>query len=127
MALSEIELKFSKTTFMQFLKQNLWDFSPQEYGALTSIKNYLGERWGFQYAFMNFYTSNLMFPALVGLPIFIFMLIHDDMRISQFLLAVLICFWMTIFIEKWKRKENELRFVWGVSHIDKEDETKIRP
>ena len=75
---------------------------------------------------MNFYTVNLIIPAVVGLPIFISMFANQDMRISQFLLAVMICFWMTIFIEKWKRKENELRFTWGVSHFNKEDESKIR-
>jgi hypothetical protein len=47
MSLSEIESKFTQTSVWQMIKQNYWDISPQEYGALTSIKNYLGERWGF--------------------------------------------------------------------------------
>ena len=48
------------------LKQNFVDHKAQKYDALTSTKNYLGERWGFQYAFMNFYTSWLILPAVFG-------------------------------------------------------------
>jgi hypothetical protein len=32
--------------------------------------------------------------------------------------------WITVFINKWKRKENELKYLWGT--IVEEKESKIR-
>lgn len=65
---SEILSNFKKMTFLQVLQQNFIDFKNQDYQALTSLKNYLGERWGFQYAFNYFFTCWLILPVIVALP-----------------------------------------------------------
>ena len=38
----------------------------------------------------------------------------------------MICFWITIFTERWKRKQNELRLYWGTLVQTKEAEDKVR-
>lgn len=64
---SDIEDKHAQTSWWSIIKQNFLDHKYQEYNAATSIKNYLGERWGFIYAFKYFYTSWLLIPAVMGI------------------------------------------------------------
>jgi len=44
---NDILEKFGELTVMMILKQNFKDTNFQEYHAITTIKNYFGERWGF--------------------------------------------------------------------------------
>lgn len=46
-AIADIEQKFKETKILQFFKQYFYDSKPQQYFAITAIKNYFGERWGF--------------------------------------------------------------------------------
>lgn len=87
------------------LKQNFYDRSYQEYHALTSIKNYLGERWGFQYAFMNFYTCWLIFPAIGGMVCQCYIIYTGNwFSLISFLYSIIVSIWMTFLQEFWKRK-----------------------
>jgi hypothetical protein len=47
MAICDIQQKFESTSILSFLIHNFIDNYYQEYHAITAIKNYLGERWGF--------------------------------------------------------------------------------
>jgi len=109
------------------LKQNYIDLHFQEYHAVTSIKNYLGERWGFQYAFMNFYTCWLIIPAMAGtICQLIIVSTSNWFSLYSFLYSILVSFWLTFFQEFWKRKQNELRLVWGTFQDEQMTERKIR-
>ena len=44
---NDILEKFGELNVLMILKQNFIDLYFQEYHAITTIKNYLGERWGF--------------------------------------------------------------------------------
>lgn len=95
---SDIEEKFRETTINGFLSQNYYDGDYQEYHALTAIKNYLGERWGFQYAFMYFYTSWLITPAVGGFICFLWQIkTSESINLMSFSFSILITFWMTYF------------------------------
>ena len=37
-----------------------------EYTELSSIKNYFGEKTGFYFAWMSFYTSWILIPSILG-------------------------------------------------------------
>ena len=81
---------------------------------MTAIKNYFGERWGFQYAFMNFYTTWLLLPSLGGVACTWYQFQTGTfITLWSFAFSIFIAFWMTIFQERWKRKQNELRLFWG--------------
>jgi len=44
---NDFQLKWHQASVFDVLKQNFVDHKAQKYDALTSTKNYLGERWGF--------------------------------------------------------------------------------
>ena len=113
--INEVQTNNQNTTIIQMVKNYFMDTKIQEYRGLTSIKNYFGERWGFQYAFMDFYTAWLVIPAVLSVPCAIQQFKMKGMTLFSFYFAVMMSFWITIFIERWKRKENELRLVWGTS------------
>lgn len=81
---------------------------------MTAIKNYFGERWGFQYAFMNFYTTWLLLPSLGGVACTWYQFQTGTfITLWSFAFSIFIAIWMTLFQERWKRKQNELRLFWG--------------
>lgn len=90
---------------MQFFKQYFIDNRPQQYFAITAIKNYFGERWGFQYAFMDFYTTWLFVPSFFGFLVTIKMYTtKQDFSLWNFWYSILVSIWITFFEEFWKRK-----------------------
>ena len=114
-AYNDIEQKYSETSIKDFLVQNFWDRSPQEYHAITAIKNYFGERIGFHYAFMTFYNCWLIVPSIGSLIYGLFYLLKWETQFAAFCFSLGICLWMTMFYERWKRKQNEYRLFWGTS------------
>lgn len=100
------------------------------------VADYYGERFGFYFSWLVHYTSMLLFPALVGLGIFIAQCISflDDYRkdyklhkndpgISTLVsdhfgnylnsyYGIFIAIWCTLAVESWKRKQNKLANVW---------------
>lgn len=66
MAISDIEHKFRATSWREMIEQNIRDDKKQTYNALTTIKNYIGEKYAFQYAFLYFYTTWLSIPSFFG-------------------------------------------------------------
>ena len=80
------------------LKLNFIDHRYQEFHAISSIKNYLGERWGFQYAFSQFYTAWLVIPATLGLICTLYQIFtNDHITLWSFAYAICMSFWITIF------------------------------
>lgn len=51
-SIADIEQKYMNTSWKDTFKQSFRDDKPQTYYALTALKNYLGERWGFHFAFL---------------------------------------------------------------------------
>jgi hypothetical protein len=89
-----------------------------QFSELSAIKNYFGEKVGFYYAYMSYYTAWLMIPAIPGLAIVIYQSRTGNQdTIFSSLYALLVCIWVTIFIERWKRKSAEICLRWGVSDI----------
>lgn len=90
-----------------------------QFSELSTIKNYYGEKTGFYFAFMSFYTAWLLIPGIGGAAITVYQLliIKDVDTIFTTIYAVLVCLWVTIFIERWKRKSAELNQKWGISAI----------
>ena len=87
------------------LKFNFIDWKPNEYHAFTAIKNYLGERWGFIYAFKNFYTTCLILPAIYGgLCTLYVMQTGNYITLQSYGFAIFMMIWITLFQEKWIRK-----------------------
>ncbi|KAF1814789.1 DUF590-domain-containing protein [Eremomyces bilateralis CBS 781.70] len=78
---------------------------------LDAIRNRLGERIAFYFAFTQSYFSFLLFPAVFGVSAY-FLLGHFSP-----IYAIVNAFWCIIFTEYWKHQEVELAIRWGVRHV----------
>ncbi len=81
---------------------------------------------GFYFAWLMFYTSWLMIPAVPGLALFIYQMTlivyqyktHDKINLDNpfnCLYCLILAVWSTVFIEVWKRKESEIGHLWNMS------------
>ena len=71
---------------------------------------------GLRFAFMNFYTSWLALPAVFGLIAELNSLGNSrEITVMSFVYSFIVCFWISFFTSRWKRKENELLTHWGLS------------
>ena len=115
----EIKTKFVEASrfFLQpmpLITQMYKESNEYDYKELSAIKNYFGEKTGFYYAFISFYTNWLITPAILSFALTVYQnTIEVDTTLSS-IYAILICAWVTLFIERWKRKASEIAFKWGV-------------
>ncbi|KAK6383922.1 hypothetical protein LTS17_003214 [Exophiala oligosperma] len=78
---------------------------------LDEIRNSMGEQIGYYYAFLQSYFSFLIFPAAFGFSSWI--LLGNFSAIY----AVVNGLWCVVFVEYWKRQEQELAIRWGVKNV----------
>ncbi|XP_043241381.1 anoctamin-10-like isoform X3 [Amphibalanus amphitrite] len=86
------------------------------------IRAYFGESVALYFSFLGFYTTALCGPAALGLLQLVFSVdtLHEYALYSLFNML-----WVTVFLEAWKRKCNELAYVWGV--MDKTQMSFLEP
>eukprot|EP00604_Paraphysomonas_vestita_P001703 CAMPEP_0174817746 /NCGR_PEP_ID=MMETSP1107-20130205/254_1 /TAXON_ID=36770 /ORGANISM="Paraphysomonas vestita, Strain GFlagA" /LENGTH=652 /DNA_ID=CAMNT_0016028733 /DNA_START=1071 /DNA_END=3029 /DNA_ORIENTATION=+ len=90
------------------------------------IKEYFGEKIGLYFKFMAHYNLWLTGPALIGIPLQIYIVaINNFSSPVQIAFAVFIVIWAVIMLEFWKRKEKMTAIEWGM--IGFEDEEVNRP
>lgn len=44
----------------------------------------------------------------------------------SFIYSIIVCIWITFFNERWRRKENELKLIWGLYIQETDDNNKTR-
>lgn len=106
----------------QFFRESLYS----QFSELSSIKNYFGEKTGFYFAFLSYYTSWLIIPAILGLALTIYQRVESVDTIFTGLYAILVCIWVTVFIERWKRKSAEISLKWGVLQYNQNIVKEVR-
>ena len=118
---------------------NLWHLIPIE-----AIVNYVGERIGFYFAWVELLILTMVFPAAIGTAFFIIMSIyysvqvHADDSVVPFAeraesvfaqtcdnygtpaFSILMIVWGTVFAELWTRRESWYRFLWNCEQVDDE-------
>ncbi|GFG34765.1 hypothetical protein Cfor_04644 [Coptotermes formosanus] len=82
------------------------------------IRLYFGEAVALYFTFLGFYTLALLVPMTLG----ILQLFLSSESIPFF--CVFNVFWVTIFLEVWKRKCSELAFTWGTIGMTSLDEPR---
>jgi hypothetical protein len=103
---------------LPLINQLFKEGSKYEFNELSSIKNYFGEKMAFHFVWMAFYTVWLVIPAIGGLMITIYHIVKGEVDSSlNTLYALLVCIWVTVFIERWKRKSSEICLKWGLSDL----------
>jgi hypothetical protein len=82
---------------------------------LDSIRDYFGDHVGMYSAWLNLYTRSMFFPAAFGFVTFLATFISGGIDDNPLVIpySAYLCFWSAMFIGTWKRRETELRFLWG--------------
>ncbi|KAF2724584.1 DUF590-domain-containing protein [Polychaeton citri CBS 116435] len=85
-----------------------WLLKPED---LDDIRNRLGAKIAFYFAFTQSYFTFLLFPAAFGVLSFVFLGHFSSIY------AVVISLWCTIFVEFWKHQEDDLAVRWNVKGV----------
>jgi len=93
---------------------------------LFKVKEYFGEKIGLYFQFMSHYTYWLIIPAVVAVPLQIYLLAVDDFsNPAQIAYSIFLVLWAIIMLEFWKRREKFTALQWGM--IGFEDSEITRP
>lgn len=85
-----------------------------KFSELSAIKNYFGEKIGFYFVWMTFYTNWLIIPGILSLILTIYQIVKEVDTSFTVLYAVIVCLWVTFVMERWKRKSAEVSLKWGI-------------
>ena len=92
---------------------------------LDRIASYFGEDIAFYFGFMQFYTSWLVAPSVLGALLFAMQVWQGT--IDVFFVPVYslgMALWSIIMLELWAAKNVELAHRWGVLHFEQEEVTR---
>ncbi|XP_065163565.1 anoctamin-10 isoform X3 [Atheta coriaria] len=84
----------------------------------AEIREYFGEAICLYFTFLGFYTTALLIPLFLGCV----QLLIGAEAVPFF--CVFNVVWVTVFLEVWKRKSNELAFQWGTIGMTSMDEPR---
>lgn len=91
---------------------------------LNMIKNYYGEKFAFQFAFLLHYEAWLIIPSIGGVFVlirmgYIYYVQRDLDRAldtdANGIFGLLLALWATCFFESWKRKQKTIQYLWDCS------------
>ena len=89
---------------------------------LDRIASYFGESIAFYFAWLEFYTNWLVFPAVIGALLFVGQLYWGEIDIAYApLFSLFVALWAILLLEFWKRRNAELAQRWGVLHYEDEE------
>jgi hypothetical protein len=92
---------------------------------LDRIAAYFGETVAFYFAWLEFYTQWLVFPAVIGTGLFVAQVWYGTVDITWVpLFSLFMALWSTLFLEFWKRRNAELAHRWGVLNYEHEEVTR---
>ena len=89
---------------------------------LSKIRNYYGEKVALYFEFLRYHQCSLLFPALIGIGVFVVQRLFDDKSTQVLALnafySIFMTIWATSFLEGWKRKEAGLSVTWGTTKFE---------
>ena len=94
----------------------------QNFQSLTFLKQYLGEKISFYFAWRSFSTCFMLPLAIPGLAFQIYILYYEDYH-SQILpfWVFFVSLYSTVMVEFWKRKCSEINTRWGSLDLMSDD------
>ncbi|RMZ77171.1 hypothetical protein DV737_g4506, partial [Chaetothyriales sp. CBS 132003] len=78
---------------------------------LDEIRDKVGEKIAYYYAFLQSYFSFMIFPAAFGFSCWVLV------GSFSWIYGIAITLWSVVFVEYWKRQEQELAIRWGVKNV----------
>jgi hypothetical protein len=110
---------------IRIVKELISEGNTNEMKELTAVKDYFGEKVGFNVAWISFYTAWLFVPGIIGLTLTLYQLSTGNVEsLYSPLYSISIAIWATVLIEMWKRKSSEIASKWGVIDIQRVDEIR---
>ncbi|KAK4471273.1 hypothetical protein MN116_004716 [Schistosoma mekongi] len=80
---------------------------------LDEIKEYFGIKVALYFAWLGHYTYSLIFPAIVGLMVWLFVNPNKNSSFYYLLMAVVNLIWTSLYLEHWKRTSSFLAYRWS--------------
>ena len=86
------------------------------------MKNYFGEKYALEYAFLVHYQAWLLIPSFFGVIMVIrsiqFYATYGNMQEAldtraNGIFGLFVAFWASLFYESWKRKEKTIAYIWA--------------
>ncbi|XP_068599246.1 anoctamin-8 [Brachionichthys hirsutus] len=105
-----------------------WVQAVCEKQPLDDICDYFGVKIAMYFAWLGFYTTSMLYPALIGFVLW--MLTESDQTSRDICCVVFALFnvvWATLFLERWKRRGAELAYKWGTLDTPTESLEEPRP
>ncbi|KAG9350720.1 hypothetical protein JZ751_024609 [Albula glossodonta] len=95
---------------------------------INDICDYFGVKIAMYFAWLGFYTTSMLYPAVIGFVLW--MLTESDQTSRDICCVVFALFnvvWATLFLERWKRRGAELAYKWGTLDTPAESLEEPRP
>lgn len=106
---------------------------------INLIADYYGEKYALYLAFLYHHVGWLIVPSIVGSVLFVYQVVigilYQEPELTTFesylklvdtpfnyAYIIFIALWSTFYVESWKRKQNSIRYIWGLN----EKEEQIR-
>lgn len=104
------------------LDDYLMEGKSQNFSSVTSLKQYLGEKISFYFAWRSFNTCFFFPIAIPGFIIQIYIIYYEDYH-SEILpfWVFFVSLWTTVMVEFWKRKCSEINTRWGALDLMNDD------
>ena len=117
-----------RKVMLKYKPRILWGFLTGNYQKyfypLSFMKNYYGEKYAFEYAFLLHYQAWLYIPSLLGICLvgyqgYKYYHLRDfkECLDSEFngIFGLFVALWATCFVESWKRQQRTIQFMWNTS------------
>ncbi|XP_055474822.1 anoctamin-8 isoform X2 [Psammomys obesus] len=105
-----------------------WVQAVCENQPLDDICEYFGVKIAMYFAWLGFYTSAMVYPAVFGSVLYTFTETDQTSRdVSCVVFALFNVIWSTLFLEEWKRRGAELAYKWGTLDSPGEAVEEPRP
>ncbi|XP_071655818.1 anoctamin-8 isoform X4 [Patagioenas fasciata] len=105
-----------------------WVQAVCEAQPLDEICDYFGVKIAMYFAWLGFYTSAMVYPAVFGSILYT---ITENDQTSQDICCVVFAIfnviWSTLFLEEWKRRGAEFAYKWGTLDTPPESIEEPRP
>ncbi|KAM8794860.1 anoctamin-8 [Eudromia elegans] len=105
-----------------------WVQAVCEAQPLDEICDYFGVKIAMYFAWLGFYTSAMVYPAVFGSILYTFT--ESDQTSQDVCCVVFAIFnvvWATLFLEEWKRRGAEFAYKWGTLDTPAESIEEPRP
>jgi hypothetical protein len=86
---------------------------------IDEIRDYFGEQIALYFAFLRIYTEALIWPTMIGILTMIGHILNGvEGNPLSLVYSIAVSFWSVYFLTQWKRRQNELMFLWGTSDFE---------